>query len=175
MKYMNSWGTCGEVKPMISMCSASQPSSRAITEAIRRAKHFLFNKALPPYPLPNDIMSRSSGKWQIYLSGLQGQNVSTCPGANGMPTLCRPGTKDPAKSHCDISQFNTSVCFVHMFHGRISHSSHNLQVNSHIGRIRQLNPGMGQLRPNWTHAIWNNIHSTAAHTAAEFVIQGFLC
>ncbi len=38
----------GEVSLRISMCSASQPSSRAMTEAIRRAKHFLPNSALPP-------------------------------------------------------------------------------------------------------------------------------
>ncbi|SKG71265.1 Uncharacterised protein [Mycobacteroides abscessus subsp. bolletii] len=42
----------GEVSLRISMCSASQPSSRAITDAIRRAKHFLPNKAFPPYPDP---------------------------------------------------------------------------------------------------------------------------
>ncbi len=38
----------GLVRPMISMCSAIQPSSRAITPAIRRAKHFLPNRLLPP-------------------------------------------------------------------------------------------------------------------------------
>ncbi len=38
----------GEVSLRISMCSASQPSSRAIAEAIRRAKHFFPNSALPP-------------------------------------------------------------------------------------------------------------------------------
>ena len=38
----------GEVSFRISMCSAIQPSSRAITEAIRRAKHFLPSSALPP-------------------------------------------------------------------------------------------------------------------------------
>ena len=38
----------GEVSFRISMCSASQPSSRAIAEAIRRAKHFLPSSALPP-------------------------------------------------------------------------------------------------------------------------------
>src|SRR5512140_2293958 len=38
----------GLVIPMISMCSASQPSSLAIAEAMRRAKHFLPNSALPP-------------------------------------------------------------------------------------------------------------------------------
>ena len=30
------------------MCSAIQPSSRAIAEAIRSAKHFLPSRALPP-------------------------------------------------------------------------------------------------------------------------------
>ena len=38
----------GLVSLRISMCSASQPSSRAITEAIRSAKHFLPSSALPP-------------------------------------------------------------------------------------------------------------------------------
>ncbi len=38
----------GEVSLRISMCSAIQPSSRAITLAIRRAKHFLPSRALPP-------------------------------------------------------------------------------------------------------------------------------
>ena len=39
---------CGSVTPMISMCSASHPSSRAIVEAMRRARHFLPSRALPP-------------------------------------------------------------------------------------------------------------------------------
>jgi len=30
------------------MCSASQPSSRAIVDAMRSAKHFLPSSALPP-------------------------------------------------------------------------------------------------------------------------------
>ena len=38
----------GEVSLRISMCSASQPSSRASTEAIRSARHFLPSSALPP-------------------------------------------------------------------------------------------------------------------------------
>ena len=38
----------GEVSFKISMCSAIQPSSRAIAEAIRRARHFLPSRALPP-------------------------------------------------------------------------------------------------------------------------------
>jgi len=42
----------GGVMPRISMCSASQPLSRAMVEAIRRAKHFLPSRALPPYPEP---------------------------------------------------------------------------------------------------------------------------
>ncbi len=38
----------GEVSFRISMCSAIHPSSRAMIEAIRSAKHFLPSSALPP-------------------------------------------------------------------------------------------------------------------------------
>ena len=49
----NAAATCdtvpvGEVTRSTSMCSASQPSSRAMTDAIRSAKHFLPSSALPP-------------------------------------------------------------------------------------------------------------------------------
>src|SRR5580658_9651831 len=43
---------CGLSTPTMSMCSAIQPSSRAMLLAIRRAKHFLPSSALPPYPEP---------------------------------------------------------------------------------------------------------------------------
>ena len=38
----------GSSTPMISMCSASQPSWRACQEAMRSAWHFLPSSALPP-------------------------------------------------------------------------------------------------------------------------------
>ena len=38
----------GEVSLRISMCSAIQPSSRALTDAMRSARHFLPSSALPP-------------------------------------------------------------------------------------------------------------------------------
>src|SRR5205085_10089454 len=64
----------GEVSLRISMCSAIQPWSRAIADAIRRAKHFLPRRAFPPYPDPYDQISRLSGKWTMYLfSESQGQ------------------------------------------------------------------------------------------------------
>src|SRR3954454_23670973 len=83
----------GLVSLRISMCSANQPSSRAMTDAIRNAKHFLPNNALPPYPDPNDQISRLSGKWTMYLlSGLHGHGTSASPGASGAPTECTHGT-----------------------------------------------------------------------------------
>ncbi len=82
----------GEVTLMISMCSASQPSSRAIADAMRSAKHFFPSNALPPYPEPSDQISRVSGKWAMYFSSLQGQGVL----APGFPTECRQGTKSPS-------------------------------------------------------------------------------
>src|SRR3954454_17403668 len=85
-----------DVSLRISMCSASQPSSRAIADAIRSAKHFLPSRALPPYPEPNDQISRVSGKWHMYLVLLQGHLTSCCPGSKGWPTECRQGTNPPS-------------------------------------------------------------------------------
>src|SRR5207253_11062252 len=68
----------GSSIPTMSMCSAIQPSSRAMFEAMRRAKHFLPSNALPPYPEPYDQISRVSGKWTMYFSSLQGQGTSFC-------------------------------------------------------------------------------------------------
>jgi hypothetical protein len=79
------------------MCSAIQPASRPITDAIRSAKHFLPSRALPPYPLPKDQMLRSSGKCTMYLSSrLQGHGTSVSPGSSGRPTLCTQGTNSPS-------------------------------------------------------------------------------
>ena len=52
----------GFVNFKINMCSANQSLSRPMREAMRRAKHFLPNSALPPYPEPKDQTSRVSGK-----------------------------------------------------------------------------------------------------------------
>src|SRR5258708_9198779 len=66
----------GLINLRMSMCSAIQPSSRACTDAMRRAWHFFPSKALPPYPEPKDQISRVSGKWQMYLfSALHGHVV----------------------------------------------------------------------------------------------------
>src|SRR5581483_9943309 len=83
---------CGDSTPKMSICSAIQPSSRAIVDAMRSAKHFLPSSAFPPYPEPNDQISRLSGKCTMYFSLLQGQGTSFCPGASGTPTLCIHGT-----------------------------------------------------------------------------------
>src|SRR3954470_1142378 len=87
----------GLVSFRISMCSANQPSSRAMTDAIRSAKHFLPNNALPPYPDPYDQISRVSGKWTMYLfSASHGHATSAAPSTSGIPTECRHGTKSPS-------------------------------------------------------------------------------
>src|SRR5205823_9997710 len=87
----------GDVSLRISMCSASQPSSRAITDAMRSAKHFLPSSALPPYPDPKDQISRVSGKCTMYLlSALHGHGTSVWPGSSGAPSECRQGTNVPS-------------------------------------------------------------------------------
>ena len=45
---MNFDSPAGLVSLRMSMCSANQPLSRAITDAMRSAKHFLPSSALPP-------------------------------------------------------------------------------------------------------------------------------
>src|SRR3954469_19058969 len=88
----------GEVSLRISMCSAIQPSSRAIAEAIRSAKHFLPRSALPPYPDPYDQISLVSGKWTMYLfAASHGHGTSASPSARGDPTECRQGTNSPSE------------------------------------------------------------------------------
>src|SRR6266567_3896289 len=82
----------GDSRPRMSMCSAIQPSSRAMLEAIRRAKHFLLNSALPPYPEPYDQISRVSGKCTMYLVSLHGQGTSRSSSLSGTPTECMHGT-----------------------------------------------------------------------------------
>src|SRR5919204_1992795 len=81
----------GDVILRISMCSASQPSSRAITDAMRSARHFLPSSALPPYPDPYDQISRVSGKCTIHFSLLHGHVTSTWPFSSGAPTVCMHG------------------------------------------------------------------------------------
>src|SRR5512142_1264481 len=56
----------------MSMCSASHPSSRAIAEAMRSARHFLPSSAFPPYPDPYDQISRVSGKCTMYFRRKEG-------------------------------------------------------------------------------------------------------
>src|SRR5207247_5379438 len=76
----------GDVSFTINMCSASQPSSRAMTDAMRSAKHFLPRSALPPYPDPKDQISRVSGKCTMYLlSALHGHGTSVWLGWSGAP------------------------------------------------------------------------------------------
>src|SRR6476659_8332089 len=100
----------GLVSLRISMCSASQPSSRAFTEAMRSAWHFLTRSALPPYPEPYDQISRVSGKWTMYLvSGLHGHEVSASPSARGAPSECTQGTKSPSSPRTSSAAFPARV------------------------------------------------------------------
>src|SRR2546421_1883659 len=84
---------CGEVSLRISMCSASQPSSRATALAMRNEKHFLPSSELPPYPEPYDQISRDSGNCEMYFVSEHGHGTSGWPGSSGAPTECRHGTK----------------------------------------------------------------------------------
>ena len=52
---------------------------------------------MPPYPEPNDQISRVSGKCTIHFSSpLQGHGTSSSPGASGAPTEWTQGTNSPS-------------------------------------------------------------------------------
>ena len=63
---------------------------------MRSARHFFASRALPPYPLPYDQISRVSGKCAISLTSLDGHGTSGRPtpsaSSSGMPTECSAGT-----------------------------------------------------------------------------------
>ena len=51
------WDSFASLTPMISICSANQFSFLANEEPKRKAKHFLPNNELPPYPDPKLMIS----------------------------------------------------------------------------------------------------------------------
>src|SRR4051794_33666220 len=115
----------GEVSFRISMCSASQPSSRAIADAIRNAKHFLPSRALPPYPEPYDQISRDSGKWTMYLfSASHGHGTSASPSARGAPTEWTHGTNSPSEPNTSSAPWPMRVMI------RIDTATYAESVNS---------------------------------------------
>ena len=77
---------------MISMCSASQPSSRAITLGDPEREALLAEQRVAAVAGAEDQISRVSGKWTMYFSSLHGQGRVSF----GAPTLCRQGTKSPS-------------------------------------------------------------------------------
>jgi hypothetical protein len=105
------WNTrpWSDVTLRMSMCSASQPSSWPMTDAMRSAKHFLPSSAFPPYPEPNDQISRDSGNCTMYLVVLHGHGTSSrrrpSASTSGIPTECRAGTNAPSSP----SRSSTSV------------------------------------------------------------------
>ena len=82
----------GLVSLRISMCSASQPSSRAITWRCAARSTSCRAARCRRSPEPKDQIIRSSGNWTMYLVSLHGQATSSWPGSSGMPTECRAGT-----------------------------------------------------------------------------------
>src|SRR5262249_19960839 len=129
----------GFVNFNMSMCSASQPSSRAWTDAILSAWHFFPSNAFPPYPEPKDQISRVSGKWQIYLcSELHGHDASCSLGPRGAPTECRPFTKSPAtpKASRTLVPTRDMMCMFATTYGESLISTPILEIGEPNGPIQ---------------------------------------
>ena len=136
------------------MCSASQPSSRAMTEAMRRAKHFLPSRALPPYPDPYDQISRVSGKCTMYLlSALQGQGTSACPLASGAPTEWTQGTNSPSLAQ-HLERALPMRVMIRM-------------LTATYGGVGQLDADVGDGRSEGAHGERHDVHGAPPHAALK--------
>ena len=135
------------------MCSASQPSSCAITEAIRSAKHFFPSRALPPYPEPNDQISRASGKWAMYFVSLHGQGTSSAPSTSGIPTECRQGTNSPSLPRTSSAPWPMRVMI--------------LMDTATYGESVSCTPTWAIGEPERPHRERDDVHRAPAHRAPE--------
>ena len=143
----------GEVSLRTSMCSASQPSSRAMTEAMRSAKHFLPSRALPPYPEPYDQISRVSGKCTMYLVSLHGQATSCSPSASG--------STDGVDGRDEVAVLTDQV------KSRRAHARHDPHVDHDVGRVGDLDAELRDRAAERAHAERHDVHRAAAHRAVE--------
>ena len=80
------------------MCSASQPSSRAITEAMRSAKHFLPEQGVAAVARAVGPDLAGLGEVDdVLVLGVAGPGHVGLPrGSRGAPTECRHGTNSPS-------------------------------------------------------------------------------
>ncbi len=136
------------------MCSASQPSSRAITDAIRNARHFLPSRALPPYPEPYDQISRVSGKCTIHFSsGLQGHTEVGLSLGEGRP--------ERVQARHEVAVVAEDV------EGALPGTGHDDHRGGHVRRVGDLHPDVGQPGPERPHAERDDVHGPAPHAAPE--------
>ena len=140
------------------MCSASQPSSRAITEAIRSAKHFLPRSALPPYPDPYDQISRVSGKWTIHFSSLLHGHAHV-----GLARLERRADRVHARHEL-------AVVAEHLERGGAG-PGHRPHAHGDVGRVGDLDADVRQRRAERAHAEGHDVHRPAPHRAREQLVE----
>ena len=50
-------------------------------------------------------------------------------------------------------------------------ASHDAHAQYNIVGVCQLDTNLGQWGPDWTHAVWNDIHDSVIHTTREPVLQ----
>ena len=141
------------------MCSASQPSSRAITEAMRSAKHFLPSSALPPYPEPYDQISRVSGKCTIHFSSvLQGH------GDVGLAGGERRADRVHARHELAVVPSTSSAAWPARVIVRM--------LTRDVGGVGDLDADVRERRAERAHAERHHVHGAAPHRAPEQAPRG---
>ena len=151
----------GEVSLTMSMCSASQWSSRAMTEAIRRAKHFLPSRAIVAVARAvGPDLSGLKGKWTMYLfSSSHGHGTSVAwPARHG-------ACADRVEAGHELT-----VGAEHL-EGAAAHAGHDPHGHGHVGRVGDLDPDVGDGRPQRPHGEGDDVHGAPPHRALEQVGQ----
>ena len=135
------------------MCSAIQPSSRAMAEAIRSAKHFL----------PEQRVAAVAGAIRPDLPGLGEVNDVLVVGR------ARPRHVLGAvlERHPHRVQAGDELAVAERVEGGLAHAGHDPHRDHHVGRVGELDAHVGDRRADRPHREGHHVHGAPAHRAAR--------
>ena len=142
------------------MCSASQPWSRAMQDAMRRAKHFFPQQRIAPVAAAErpdrGLLGEVDDVLLLLVAG---------PGHVRLPGLERHADRVRARHEEAVAQGLQHVA---------AHARHDPHRHHDIRRIGDLHADVGDWRADRPHAERHDVHGAAAHTSVEESLQSLL-
>ncbi len=140
------------------MCSAIHPSSRAMFDAIRRAKHFLPRRGVPAVARPVRPDLASFGKMDDVLVRVARPGHVRLPGGERRP---------------DAVQARDDALFplVDLGQSRQADAGHDPHVDHDVRRVGQLDADLRHRRADRPHAERQDVHRPPAHRPAEQLLE----